>query len=130
MRLLSFLTEIEHALIADDPSPLGGAWEANRSVNYHQGIARLSLAVRAADGAVLSQGAVMIQQFQLADGSACVKAYLSWAGASDERVRSIYETPDTDWSTEARRTAAAWLAGREKSANVETAIPGVLAASA
>jgi hypothetical protein len=120
MRLLSFLTDIEHALIADDPAPLGGAWDNTRTVNYQQGLARLILGAQRPGEPTLALGGVTLQEFRLADGSTCIKAFLAWKGTPDETSHAIYETPDTLWSTEARRIGATWLAGREKYAEAES----------
>jgi len=46
MRLLSFLSDIERALIAESPVVDGGAWITTRMVNFHQGLARLTLTAR------------------------------------------------------------------------------------
>ncbi|MGH7996792.1 MAG: hypothetical protein ACREFX_10610 [Opitutaceae bacterium] len=130
MRLLSFLTEIERALQADDPSPLGGSWESARSVNYHQGLARLTLGARKSGEAPVPLGAILIQEFRLADGSICLKSRLGWAGAAEGESHAIYESPETLWSTEARRVASLWQAGREKVAGLEAAEQTPLVASA
>jgi hypothetical protein len=128
MRLLSFLTDIEHALLADDPAPLGGAWETSRSANYHQGVARLTLAARRPGAASTVLGAITIQEFLLADGSSCLKSFLAWEGSSEEASHAIYETANTQWTSEARRVAASWLAGRERVAlNLAADVPPLAA---
>ncbi len=109
-RLLSFLSDLEHALMADDPAPLDGQWEASRTVNYHLGLARLNLNVRTATGLV-TRGAVLLQSYQLADGTPCLKAALSWVGTENNAARAIYSKPDTNWTSEARKVAAEWMAG-------------------
>ena len=76
-RLLSFLSDIECALAADDPAPSDGCWETTRTVNYNQGLARLVLGVRLPDGKTESRGNIMLQSFLLADESTCLKAVLS-----------------------------------------------------
>ena len=48
MRLISFLTDVEKALLAESPAVDGGAWETTRMVNFHHGLARLSLTPRPA----------------------------------------------------------------------------------
>jgi hypothetical protein len=110
-RLLSFLTDIENSLAADEPSPSDGSWDTTRTINYHLGLGRLSLGVRAADGKIGQRGAVLLQSYQLADGTPCLKAALTWTGSTNNTVRSIYAKPDVNWTTEARKVAAAWLAG-------------------
>lgn len=111
-RLLSFLSDLEHALAADDPSPSDGAWENKRSVNYHLGLARLLLGVRLPEGGKNEpRGSILLQSYQLADGSPCLKAALSWAGTDRNVVRSIFSRPDVDWTREARKIAAEWMAG-------------------
>jgi len=111
MRLLSFLSDIESALGAIDPAPRGGAWEAARMVNTTLGVAKLYLKARYNPSRIESLGGVQLQSHQLADGSVCLKAFLSWNGRDSESVHAIYDRPQLDWSGEARRLAEAWLSG-------------------
>jgi hypothetical protein len=109
MRLLSFLTEIEKALVAESPALDGGAWETTRMVNFHHGLGRLTLTPRA--GNELPGGAVFVQAFMLADGSLCLKASLNWAGSNSFPVLAVYATPKMNWKLEASRIASAWIEG-------------------
>jgi hypothetical protein len=109
-RLLSFLTDIEKALAADDPSPSDGSWDTSRTINYHLGLARLSLGVRLSDKTEV-RGAILLQCYKLADGTPCLKAALTWTGNAASVIRAIYSKPDVNWSTEARKIGAEWLAG-------------------
>jgi hypothetical protein len=109
-RLLSFLSDLERALMADDPAPLDGQWETSRTVNYHLGLARLNLSVRNASG-LIARGQVLLQSYQLADGTPCLKAALSWVGTENGITRAIYSKPDINWTSEARKIAAEWMAG-------------------
>lgn len=109
--LLSFLTEFERALVAAEPSPdSGGAWAVARSVNYGQGVARMTLAVRKA-GQESPKGHVTLQGYRLADGTFCLKAHLHWEGHPQVRTRAIYSKPSLDWDQEAQRLAQDWLTG-------------------
>lgn len=108
-RLLSFLSDLERAVAADDPAPLDGSWETSRTVNYHLGLARLNLNVRTATG-VIARGSVLLQSYQLADGTPCLKAALAWTGTENAVTRAIYSKPDTNWTSEARKIAAEWMA--------------------
>jgi hypothetical protein len=110
-RLLSLLSEIEQAMKANDPSPDGGTWETLRIINFHQGLARLTLAVRSTAGATAPRGAVLLQSYLLADGSQCVKANLSWHGTETTAVYAIYAKPETNWHGEASQIAIKWLDG-------------------
>jgi hypothetical protein len=110
-RLLSFLSDIENSLAADEPSPSDGSWDTARTINYHLGLARLALGVRLPDGKMEQRGAVLLQSYQLADGTPCLKAALSWAATTGTTVRAIYARPDVNWTSEARKVAAEWLAG-------------------
>ncbi len=116
-RLLSFLSDIERALAADDPAPEDGAWETSRTVNYHQGLARLTIQVRTGLG-LKARGSVFLQGYQLADGTPCLKAALSWAGTETGAVHAIFSRPDLDWTREARKVAAEWMAGPPVDATV------------
>jgi hypothetical protein len=111
-RLLSFLSEIEYALSADEPAPQGGAWQSTRTVNNGLGLARLYLATRFNPERTEALGAVQLQSHRLADGSVCLKAFLSWNGTGTETVHAIYDKPNLDWAQEARRLATAWLDGK------------------
>ncbi len=111
MRLLSFLTEIENALVAESPVVDGGAWTSVRMVNFHQHLARVSLTARPGVELPVSGGAIFLQSFALADGSICVKANLAWNGSHSQATHAVYTTPGTNWKLEASRIASAWLEG-------------------
>ncbi len=111
MRLLSFLSDIEKALIAEAPAVDGGGWESNRMVNFCQGMARLSLAPRSSADLPFPPGSIFLQSFVLADGSMCLKANLTWKGSDAFPVISVYSTPTLNWKLEASRIAKAWLEG-------------------
>lgn len=121
-RLLSFLADFERALAADDPAPLDGSWETTRTVNYHLGLARLNLNVRTG-GNLIPRGQILLQSYQLADGTPCLKAALSWIGTDNGITRAIYSKPDVNWTSEARKVAAEWMAGIPEVVVVEDAPP-------
>jgi hypothetical protein len=110
-RLLSFISDFERALQADDPSPDDGSWQNERAVNYRTGLARVQLGVRLPGGQRKPRGTVLIQGFRLADGVCCLKAQLSWTGAETTGTHSIFSKPGCNWKTEARKLAAQWMAG-------------------
>lgn len=110
-RLLCFLSDVERALAADDPAPNDGRWDNHRTVNYSLNLARLSLSARLGDQTRLPRGIINLQGFTLADGTACLKAALTWSDSSAESVQSIYTKPGLNWTSEARRVAAIWLGG-------------------
>lgn len=109
-RLLSFLNDVEQALIKQSPSS-GQSWVTNRMVNYHQGLARLTITPASGGDAAQMRGAILLQSFELANGSHCSKASLNWQGVDSFPVLSVYAKPNTDWKAEATRIANAWLAG-------------------
>ncbi len=111
MRLLSFLSEIERALLAESPDVEGGAWQSNRMVNFHHGLARLTLTPNPAADLPFPPGAIFLQAFSLADGSLCLKASLNWKGSEALPLLSVYSTPATNWKLEASRIASTWLEG-------------------
>lgn len=111
MRLLSFLSDIEKALIAESPVVDGGAWESSRMVNFHHGLARLTLNPRPGSDLRFPGGSIFLQAFVLADGSLCLKASLNWKGSEAFPVISVYSTPTLNWRLEASRIASAWLEG-------------------
>jgi len=110
-RLLSFISDFERALLADDPSPDEGTWKNERAVNYRTGLARVQLAVRLPDGQLKPRGTVLVQGFRLADGVGCIKAQLSWTGTEATATHSIFSKPGCNWKSEARKLAANWMAG-------------------
>jgi hypothetical protein len=120
--MLSFLSDVERALAADDPAPDDGAWETSRTVNYHLGLARLTLNVRSASG-LAPRGSVLLQGYQLADGTPCLKAALHWHGSEANQTRAIYTKPDINWTSEARKVAAEWMAGPPSAALAGAATP-------
>lgn len=106
-RLLSFLRDIEQALLAAAPASPSPTWEIQRVVNYRQGLARMSLLpVASAPG-----GAIFLQSFLLADGSICLKANLAWDGATAGAQVAVYSKPDVNWAAEAKQIATIWLSG-------------------
>ncbi|MES2694045.1 MAG: hypothetical protein V4773_11275 [Verrucomicrobiota bacterium] len=111
MRLLSVLTEIEKALIAESPVVDGGAWETNRMVNFNHGLARLTLNPRPGNELPIAGGTIFLQSFVLADGSLCLKANLNWKGSDAFPVIAVYSTPTINWKLEASRIASTWLEG-------------------
>lgn len=121
MRLLSFLSDIERALIAESPAIDGGAWSTNRMVNFHHGLARLTLTPKPAAADILSSGSIFLQAFVLADGSLCLKASLNWKGSDAFPVIAVYSTPTLNWKLEASRIASAWLEGPPANATLHDA---------
>lgn len=111
MRLLSFLSDIERALLAESPAIDGGAWETARMVNFHHGLARLTLKARPGAEVIATGGTIFLQAFALADGSLCLKASLNWKGSEAFPTHAVYSRPNLNWKLEASRIASAWLEG-------------------
>lgn len=109
-RLLSFLSDIEKALLAELGMLEGPPWETGRAVSYHQGLARLTLGQRTARG-LEGRGLILLQSYLLADGSQCLKANLNWAGSAETQVIAVYAKPQVNWRTEAASIATAWVSG-------------------
>jgi len=112
MRLLSFISAIERAVIAESPMVDGGAWETSRIVNFYHGLARLTLLPRpgmetSGLDTIMSGGTIFLQTFTLADGAVCVKVSLGWKGSDALPVISVYSTPSSNWKLEASRIASA-----------------------
>jgi hypothetical protein len=120
MRLLSFISEIEKSLIANSPVVEGGAWETQRMVNFHHGLARLTLKARAGAELIADGGAIFVQAFALADGSLCLKASLNWKGSDALPIIAVYSTPTLNWKLEASRIASAWLEGPPAAGSIVT----------
>ena len=111
MRLLSFITEIERALIAESPAIEGGAWNSLRLVNFQQQLARVTLTANPSAELPITGGSVFVQCFTLADGSICLKASLNWNGSEASTTIAVYDTPGLNWKLEASRVASAFLEG-------------------
>lgn len=121
MRLLSFISDVERALIAESPVVDGGAWETSRIVNFHHGLARLTLTARPGVDLPVTAGTIFVQAFVLADGSLCLKASLNWKGSDSFPVISVYSTPSLNWKLEASRVAMAWMEGPPAAATITNA---------
>jgi hypothetical protein len=111
MRLLSFLTEIERAIVAESSGVEASGWTSKRMMNFHRGLARLTLQSRPESQLTSTAGSVFLQAFTLADGSTCLKATLGWGGHDNFADVAVYSTPTTDWKLEASRVGSAWLNG-------------------
>jgi hypothetical protein len=129
IRLTSFLSSIESALLADETVLQGGTWENSRTINYSLGLARCTLGSRR-DKASRPLGTILLQSFDLGNGRSCLRANLAWAEADGvaEKVVSIFERPEIDWTSEAAQVAQAWLSGPP--ALAETTPIGVAAEAA
>ena len=120
MRLLFFLSEIEHALIAQSTAVDGDACETQRMVNVHHGLARLTIRPRPGITGSAIAGTIFVQAFALADGSLCLKASLNWKGSDASPVIAVYATPSLNWSDAAARIASAWFAGPPAAGTIAT----------
>ncbi len=118
MRLLSFLSDIERSLLAESPTASGHSWEVSRMVNFHHGLARLTLKPSAGNPGDTPSGTVFLQSFTLADGSLCLKASLNWKGSEALAVVAVYSTPTLNWKNEATRIATTWLQGPPSGATI------------
>ena len=87
-------------------------------VNFHHGLARLTLKPRTAELGIAAGGSIFLQSFSLADGSLCLKASLGWSGSEALPVLAVYSTPTLNWKVEASRIATAWLAGPPAQATI------------
>lgn len=126
-RLLSFLSDIEKALIKESASNMGPTWEYSRMVSYHNRMARMTITPQKDAEVGTHAGTVFLQGFRLADGSPCLKATVAWEGSAASTVISVYSKPDLNWNTEAARIASAWFAGPPAIATVveATSQPGL-----
>jgi hypothetical protein len=110
-RLLSALNDIEQALQKESASNMGPSWETTRMVNYHHGLARMTLTPSAGGEPDQLRGTIFLQSYILADGAMSFKASLNWLGCDAFPVMAIYAKPGVDWKREVARIASAWLAG-------------------
>jgi hypothetical protein len=120
-RLLSFLSDIEKALIKESASNMGPTWEYSRMVSYHNRMARMTITPQKDSEAGVHGGTVFLQGFRLSDGSPCLRATVSWDGSAASTVISVYSKPELNWGTEAARIASAWFAGPPAIATVTEA---------
>lgn len=124
MRLLSFLTDIERAIVAESPVVEGGAWESTRMINFEQGLGRLTLSPRSPSELPLPGGAIFLQAFSLADASQCLRATLSWKDSTITSAIAVYSTPTLNWKLEASKIASAWLEGPPAASTAQPEQPG------
>ncbi len=111
-RLLSFLNDIEQALLKESAANMGPMWTATRMVNYHQGLARMTLIPpKDAEDPAVKGGTILLQSFLLTDGSVCLKALVNWEGSPQSSLIAVYSKPQLSWKSEAARIASHWLAG-------------------
>jgi hypothetical protein len=131
IRLLSFLNDIENALVKESASNMGPTWETTRMVSYHQSIARMTLTPPKDAESTTVGGSMFLQSFLLSDGSPCLKATLNWEGSNESSIFAVYAKPGMYWKAEAARIASAWLTGptRAKESRPESTV-GQLAAIA
>jgi hypothetical protein len=110
-RLLSSLNDIEQALRKQSAADMGPTWDVTRMVNYHHGLARMTLTPRAGAEPDQMRGVIFLQSYMLADGALSFKASLNWHGSESFPVIAVYAKPGVDWQAEAGRIANAWLSG-------------------
>jgi hypothetical protein len=120
-RLLSFLSDIEKALIKESASNMGPTWEYARMVSYHNRMARITITPQKDSEVEVHGGTVFLQGFRLADGSPCLKATVAWDGSAATTVISVYSKPELNWASEAARIASVWFAGPPAIATVTEA---------
>lgn len=111
-RLLAFLSDTEQAIRAEKNEPKTAcAWDNSRSVNYSAGVARMALGARESSGDTLPLGGLLLQSYELADETVCLKATLTWQDSEMQFCVPIFAKPLLDWGAEARRLADTWLSG-------------------
>lgn len=101
-RLLTLLNLIETALVNQGSTAV--TKPPARAVSFHKGMAKMNFL----DGS----GAIVLQNFTLADGQICVRATLSWAESTETGSHSIYPREHFDWLAAADQIAEAWMAGK------------------
>ena len=109
--LLAFLNDIEDALRSEATIDFPSMWSVSRIVNYHHGLARMTLTPLPTPDAPQRRGAIFLQSIPLADGTLCFKASLNWHGSDAFPIITVHSKPHVSWKNEATRIAAAWLAG-------------------
>jgi hypothetical protein len=111
-RLLAFLAETQRFICAERPEPQPeSSWVTSRSVNYGQGLARLTIGAKDRAGKLTALGSVLVQSFKLADGTPCLKAHLAWPESDANIIHPIYSKPNLEWENEAALLASTWLSG-------------------
>jgi hypothetical protein len=125
-RLLSFLSDIEQALLADPIAKGSGTWEISRMVNYDNHLARMTLAPRRAEASDGPAGSIFLQAYELANDTACLKASLHWNGQERYSMLTVHAKGASDWRVEATRIAKAWFAGPPAASVERSAAPALL----
>jgi hypothetical protein len=125
-RLLSFLSDIEEALLADPIAKGRGAWEISRMVNYDNHLARMTLTPRRAEASAGPTGSIFLQAYELTNDTACLKASLHWNGQERYSMLTVHAKGASDWREEATRIAKAWFAGPPAASVERSAAPARL----
>ena len=127
-RLLSFLNDIEQALLKEGPGTPPG-WSCQRIVNFKDGLARMTLSRPVEGENAPAGGAILVQSFVLADGSLCLKAVLSWERSPATTTIAVHAKPSVNWADESQKIATAWVSGPPATATVEAVTPAAAVTS-
>jgi hypothetical protein len=109
--LLAFLNDLEDAVRRESAGDFSVMWNIERIVNYHHGLARMTLSPPPAADPRQRRGAIFLQSIPLADGNLCFKANLNWHGSDAFPVMTVHSKPRVTWEAEALQIAKAWLMG-------------------
>ena len=110
-RLLSFLNDVEQALIADPAAQGHNDWDIARMVNYDNHLARMTLTPKRGEASAGQAGSIFLQAYELANDTACLKASLHWNGQNQYTMLTVHAKVSSDWREEAGRIAKVWFAG-------------------
>lgn len=108
--LLAFLNDVEDALRREFRAQGKSEWEISRIVNYHHGLARMTLTPPPDADEKQKRGAIFLQNISDEHGALCFKVNLNWHGSDAFPVITVRSTR-ANWNAEADSVAAAWLAG-------------------
>src|SRR5882757_2435654 len=107
-RLLSFLGDVEQALLRKSASATSSSsWQVSCMVNYHHGLARMTLTPGSEANETQARGAIFLQTAVLTDGSSSVKASFNWHGSDAFPVITLAARTPFDWKSGAVRIARA-----------------------
>ena len=111
MRLITTIALIEKAIEEKSSSSNVTSWNKVRSINYHEGVARLSFVSQESGKETQTIGSIILKSYELAGNNTCLKAHLNWANKPEGQVITLYPKDQPKLHEGTKEIAEAWLGG-------------------
>jgi hypothetical protein len=111
VRLITTLALIEKAIEEKMPTSHVTSWNKIRSINYHQGVARLSFVNKDAAKESQSIGSIVLKSYDLAGNNTCLKAHLNWENKPEAQIITLYPKDQPNLNLGTEQIALAWIGG-------------------